>query len=331
MMNNLNKLLLTLCVSTAFSNISISQTTGSFNKNLTVDGVSRSVEYAVPNTYNANEKYGLLVALPGCGNTSKSAEFRDQLDFMNADFKTIVVAPHGISSLYYKMDDADSTIISKSIQDALSTYNIDESHVFLTGFSCNGYVATKYGTYSTIYPFAGIIPYNAGISMDEINAGDFNLETDVPTCICIGDQDPNLVTNKTIADSISHYGGNVFLNEMPGVGHTTGNASFKDEVSECMQWMKNILPPLSVNEEIEHSELVSWNNSHGKSLSFDLATNPKNAKLVVYDVTGKLIYSTNITKTQNRIDLSSFPEGIVFASIKLSKHNKPITQAFVIE
>lgn len=303
----------------SFMQMGFSQTTGSFNKEIIVDGNTRQIEYAVPNDYNSNEPYGLLVALRGCGTgTGPAATYRDQLEFMNTDFKTIVVAPRGLSDFYNMMDDSDSTIISKSIQDAISTYNIDENHVFLTGFSCNGYVTAKYGTYSTIYPFAGIIPYNPGIGSTELENGDFKFDTDVPVCICIGSQDPNLDGNHAFADSISNHGGTVLINEMPGVGHTNSNASFQDEMTECMNWLNPQLPPLTTVEIQNEKELVKWHNTQGKSLLFELIEQINNVQMDIYSVNGQLIMSKNISTKYNAINLSSLSEGSVIISLKNS-------------
>lgn len=330
-MNFLNKFIFVLSTSFFINQIGLAQTTGSFNKDIVVDGQTRQVEYAVPDDYNENESYGLIVALRGCGNgTGPAATYRDQLEFMNSDFKTIVVAPIGLSLYYHKMDDSDSTIISKSIQDAIDTYNVNPQRVFLTGFSCNGYVTAKYGTYSTLYPFAGIIPYNAGITNAEIEAGDFKLDTDIPTCICIGSLDPNLDANMVLADSISSNGGSVLVNEMPNVGHTNSNPTFKDEMTECMNWLNNQLPPLSTTEHQNSNSLVKWNTTHGKTLSFQLEESAKGGQLFIYSIHGQLLFSQTITEINNSIHLNHLSDGMVFISLQL-ENNKKASQLFTIQ
>ena len=131
----------------------------------------------------------------------------------------------------------DPSIITVAIDSTMAFLNIDPSQIYLTGGSCNGKSTFEYGL-DGIYDFVGIIPFNAWIP--NIPPGQYNFNSDIPSCICSGTLDPNYANNVIMYDSLVSNNSITKLNSIEGVGHTFNFPEFTDEMKECIDFIDSV-------------------------------------------------------------------------------------------
>ena len=126
-----------------------SQTTGSFDANITMNGQSRTLSFYVPINYDPANAYGLMVGLHGAGDNSGNYRnaLMNTLGLNTVLPNTIFVFPDGGSdqSRDFYSPAGDEAIIDSAISYAMANYNINSSDIVLQGFSLGGRSALKYG------------------------------------------------------------------------------------------------------------------------------------------------------------------------------------------
>ncbi len=307
------------------SSISFSQQTGSFQTTITHNGQPRTLEYFVPIGYNPVNEYPLVVGLHGCtGGANPAFIFRNQIAFLADSINAIVVCPEGLGS--GMMDAPDHTMILASIDSTRSVYNIDTNLVYLTGFSCNGYVTAKYGT-QQLYNWKGIIPIHAGISNADLGNGSFNYNNTTSTCIFIGMNDFNLWNNQSFRDSLIAHGADYFYNEIPGVGHSVNFPTFNAEMMECFNWFENGTgvgmhqQPLDLPIDIYPNPANNYLTISGPQLI-------ANAQLEVLDARGAVVYTTTMAIANTMTLPFDYAPGIYYIRITTPKGtiNQPVVK-----
>ncbi|HTM67055.1 MAG TPA: T9SS type A sorting domain-containing protein [Flavipsychrobacter sp.] len=136
-----------------------SQTTGSFDINITFQGQPRQLSLFVPNNYNASTPYRLMVCLHGLGDNSVNYRnaLINSLSWGTNIPNTIFVCPEAAATTTdYFSPAGGEAIIQESIDYARQNYNIDTTDIVLQGFSLGGRAALRYGldNYST---FKGLL------------------------------------------------------------------------------------------------------------------------------------------------------------------------------
>jgi len=231
------------------SNLLHAQKTGSFDTLLTLQGapfngsVSRTFSYYVPPSYNPANGYKLIVGLNGIG-TGTSSGFRDEIQNLSDSLNAIIVCPDGGADKKHNSEfgGAEINIINYAIDTTTCWYSIDTNQIYLTGFSWGGGTTLKYGL-DKIYNFKGIIPFNAYNWLTTLS---YNYASDMITCICVGTSDGNYSTILQVANNLQSAGATYFLNEMPGIGHTTNFPAFEAEMMECFNFIDSSSPDTSV-------------------------------------------------------------------------------------
>ncbi len=206
-MKKINSLLRTamfLYMGILSAQISLAQQTGSFDRTINFSGnATWALSYCVPTNYNAANKYKLIIALHGSGDTPQN--FRDFLASVAAYsgtnmYNAIIVCPYGGGGTSADFSDfwtqCDTSIITRCMTDAMSAYNIDPNDIYLNGFSLGGRAALCYGllNYSR---FRGLELWTPAISsLDEANnltSFTFAWQNGqyIPMTISLGGNDPN--------------------------------------------------------------------------------------------------------------------------------------------
>ncbi len=177
-----------------------SQQTGSFNKQITINGQNRTLACYVPTNYNPAVAYRLMIGLHGLGDNAGA--YRNALiNSFNWDANfpnTIFVFPDGGTDANrdFYVPQGDEVIIDSARQFAMSNYNIDSNFVVLQGFSLGGRSAIKYGLDHPT-EFKGLLlntPAFQGKSdwnNDPVASLNFNYAnaSQVPIYLVVGDQD----------------------------------------------------------------------------------------------------------------------------------------------
>ncbi len=192
---------LSLCLGILSLQFAAAQTKGSFDRTVNFSGnPSWTLSYYVPASYNPATKYKLIIALHGMGMTPQ--DMRDVVrDYGVTDpaspvYNAIVVAPWAGSDSNYNFwyPVSDTGIITKSIVDAISAYNIDPEYIYLNGFSFGGRAALRYGLIN-YWRFRGIELWAPAIqsTQEANNQASFTYPYQnakyIPICITVGAED----------------------------------------------------------------------------------------------------------------------------------------------
>ncbi|TAL62523.1 MAG: T9SS type A sorting domain-containing protein [Bacteroidetes bacterium] len=239
-MKNIHSLfrILLVCIGALSAQISFAQTTGSFTRTVNFGGnPSWALCYYVPASYNAANKYKLIIGLHGLGDTPQN--YRSYLAGVSTTsgspvYNSIVVAPYagGDVNTDFWSPVSDTGIITKSITDALSAYNIDPEYIYLNGFSLGGRSALRYGLLN-YWRFRGLELWTPAIqSMNEAN----NLTSfkyvwqngkHIPICMSVGSEDSYGGIIAAAHQHLSDSGAIVNYQIVDGMGHTGPPNSYK--------------------------------------------------------------------------------------------------------
>lgn len=264
------------------------QQTGAFTDSIMFNGANRGVSYYVPANYDSTKEYKLLVGLHGCFNNG--AGYRNTLQNLSDSLDGIVMCPDGPYDGTGWMLGTEADVIRNSIDSTRAVYSINDSCVYLTGFSCNGAVTYKEGL-APVYPFAGIIPFNAG---NLANLKPFNYSSGITTCICSGTLDNNYSSNQNEHTALQNAGVTSYFNSIPNVGHTTAFPTFDAEMMECLHWIDSVKTDTSFGTSFK-DDLASIsfgvfpNPIAREAWILPNGISPEGLTLYLYDATGKFL------------------------------------------
>lgn len=202
-----------------------SQQTGSFSTSIDFNGGTRTISVFVPNDYDENNSYQLMIGLHGMGdggNNYKSA-LLNSLDFQDVFPNTILICPNGNlqeNGMFYSSNNGEY-IIDSALSYAQTHYNIDNNEIILQGFSLGAESALRFGL---DYPgkFKGLIlntPAIQGVKIarNESNNYTFNYQNanQIPIIITRGDEDflyeePTNIAVAKLAENMGKVSYNIF-------------------------------------------------------------------------------------------------------------------------
>ncbi len=209
------------------------------------DNTLQPYSVKIPKDYNPSKKYPLFVYLHGSGeDDQKVLAYKKRTP---GNF--IELAPYGRgTSTCYSIDNAQ-TDIQEAIDDVISNYSVDTTHIVLAGFSMGGY-----GVYRTFYEnpdrfkalavFSGHpdLANNWGLKgvhpnfLNDINLEKFN---DIPVFVFHGTQDRNCPYEVTqqFVQKLENAGAKVsFFTE--DIGH---EAPGKKITQTFFRWLENVI------------------------------------------------------------------------------------------
>ncbi len=140
---------ITIILLFAFCKLPFAKNVGSFDITTTFMSANRTLSCYVPINYDSTKSYQLIIGLHGSGDNS--ANYRNalinnlkwQLIYPNA----IIVCPDGGTdkSKDFYTPAGDEDIINKAVDYSRNNYNINNSSIYLQGFSLGGRSALKFG------------------------------------------------------------------------------------------------------------------------------------------------------------------------------------------
>jgi len=289
-------------------------------------GANRGISYYVPLTYDSTQDYKLVVGLHGC--FSNGAAYRTTLQNLSDSLDAIILAPDGPYDGTGWMLGTEAQIIRNSIDTTRMNYSINDSCVYLTGFSCNGAVTYKEGL-APVYPFAGIIPFNSG---NIANLKPFNTNSKITTCICSGTLDNNYASNQTEYNNLVAAGVDVYFNSIPGVGHTTAFPTFDAEMMECFYWIDSIKADTNTTATIFPAtppQLRIFPNPSAGTI-FIQSLLPPGGRISISDGNGSVCrkYVSQAQETSVKLD-HGLPGGMYFLTIESAGHR--VTQKLLVK
>jgi hypothetical protein len=262
-------------------------------------------------------KYPLIVGLHGCG--VSGMEYRNTLKQLSDSLNAIILCP---DNYYSQFLEPQKQLLIKSIEASIEEYNIDSNSVYLTGFSCNGYVTYDWGL-GEIYKFRGIIPFNAFLW--DVQPTTFNFKSKMPTCICSGTDDDNFEDNQQAYFNLMANNGLVYFNPMQGINHTTDFPTFTSEMLKCFHFFDSLMPPSSVKPETGiDNEVIIFPNPTSEIIFLGFHNPDFEVKISLVDINGKLIFNKQKQAFFNSmlIDLKSIgiSKGIYFIKMESPKY-----------
>ncbi len=151
--DSLFRAVLLIYISILLVQSSFAQQTGSFDRTINFSGnPAWALSYYVPANYNPSKKYKLIIGLHGLNDTPQN--YRDLIASIamytgSSMYNAIIVCPYGGGGITADHTDfwtqCDTSIITRTMTDAISAYNIDPDYIYLNGFSIGGRAALRYG------------------------------------------------------------------------------------------------------------------------------------------------------------------------------------------
>lgn len=247
-----------------------------YESNIEHNAKMHSLKICIPETYNPDFAYPLIVGLHYCGGSAQG--YRDALRNLSDSLNVIIACPDNSSS---EITPSLSGLITIAIDSMKTMYNIDEDEVFLTGMSCNGKATLQFGL-DKIYNFKGVFPWVPYINKSDLAL--FDVESDMLTTLAVGTNDSNLSTILSLYDSLKSHNNEVNLVLVENVGHTLGFSTFPDEMIRCYQYINDTnsiqISQVSDVEMLDNEEKnveLTIESSLGSELEFRvLSSKPKN-------------------------------------------------------
>ncbi len=321
------KFLYTVLISLSFlfSNSIFAQETGSFQVSHQFDeadfNTTRNLYFFVPDDYDAAEAYKIIVGFRG-GPHSNAGQFRDQLQPLSDSLNAIILCPENNVEFNNGTEDDVKQLYSYSLEYARSIYNIDNDFIYITGLSYGGRhtiisaLDTDAGPIEL--PIRGIIPFAPGVNSE--NVADYANSMLFPVCTCIGSLDNSFMNiATTLHSNLVSNGGDAFLNEIPGVGHSTAFVTFPDEMMECFRFIEDQYEDVNTaNTDIENN--LNWAVFPNPATHFiDIQITSDRLEhytLEVVNQLGQQIEVVHNLENVNKLDISMQSNGIYFIFLK---------------
>jgi hypothetical protein len=295
-----------------FGSISFAQQTGDFQLDVSFTEpdytFNRTLYYHVPTNYNPAQSYKLVVGFRG-GPHSNAGQFRDQLSFLSDSIGAIIVCPENADH-FWNQEGLTKQLFNYSLDTTLALYNIDTNFIYLTGLSYGGrhsVIVSMDTDNGTIPNLRGVIPFAAGsdsqLEPNYADIGDFP-----PACICIGLNDSQNFINvsNTIHNDIQTNGGESFLNEIAGVGHTVAFATYPEEMMECFNFIEGTYSSVSLPENTDDGVQI-FPNPASSTISIK---GLENYTLSITDAQGRTMMQ--LEGNASSIDVSSLASGTYY-------------------
>ena len=226
--------------------------TGFLDRTVTVQGVSYRYQVYVPQSWNKNQKWPVILFLHGYGERGDNGLRQTDVGIGHAirispnPLAFIVVMPQCPADQHVWLEPALETQALAALDQSIKEFHGDRDRVYLTGISMGGY-----GTWDMAarYPnrFAAYVPICGGINgppamrqmhvsvVDDPKVPDPYAETarrigETPVWIFHGADDPAVPVEESrkMAEALKAASGKVKYTEYPGTGHESWNKAYAE-------------------------------------------------------------------------------------------------------
>lgn len=206
-----------------------------FEKQITITAKIRYL-VVLPEDYNADKKYPLLLFLHGVGECGDNLELVkihgpfNKVKELKLPF--IIVAPQSTSRYW------DMNTLNALLDELLAKYPVDSTRVYLTGLSMGGFGAWRW---SQERPdrFAAVVPICGGGDPSTVTAK----MKDLPIWAFHGAKDKTVLLQKSqdMVDAVNKIGGSVKFTVYPEAGHDSWTETYNNP--ELYRWMLSFTRP----------------------------------------------------------------------------------------
>lgn len=173
---------------------------------------------SVPAGYSPDRSWPMLITLHGYGSSARRFHLLWHEAAATSGF--ILVTPQGEDrteeGIGWSWGRCAEEIVRRSIDATARSVKIDESHIYLTGFSRGGTLTYEMAIRHP-HMFRGIAPIGAGRTLPNMERLD--LLSRMRIYIGHGELEPNLEEVRRLAAELGSRGSIVMFREYPGVGH----------------------------------------------------------------------------------------------------------------
>lgn len=210
------------------------------------NNVTFAFRMSLPENYDENEKYPLYVYFHGSGEegTDNNVQAREGSTILpdkiiDSEHESIIIIPQ----MPYWIDEETENFsytdqVHSLIEELIKEYSIDESRIYLSGFSRGGYsVCRQLENYPDYYAgclMAAPSLYNYFLENDEF----ITSIKDTPIYLAHGEEDEILDISRSIdfVEKIEEKDGNIRFKKYPELNHSELRYAFYNE-DETLEWL----------------------------------------------------------------------------------------------
>jgi hypothetical protein len=268
-----------------------------------LNGDSLAIYFHVPSTYDAGIPSKMIMGFHGLGNPNNSNDIRNYLSPLGDSLNAVVVCPDP-----YLQDQPRSEIVLNLAYDSVMTwFNIDTNQVYITGYSAGSDVAAQYFFGEPSHKMKGFIWHSPGFFFNP----DLNNPQEIPpVCLCTGTVDfTSVIQTSVLNNSLNGAGFPYYYNQIPGVGHTMEYPTLTEEMLECINFIDANTSNVGIQEWKENSVSI-YPNPLTEGADLILSGLEGDVNISVLDVSGKLVFSSQLVNVSNQTSIPSFRNGL---------------------
>ncbi len=283
------------------------------------DGETREFAVWVPEDYDPEHVYPIIIGLHGFGMTSSF--FRDLMIDAARQKNAILVCPDGKGNQHDdEYNGNEISIVSASIYFISEQYNVSYTDIYLAGFSYGGREALYWGL-TNAGQIKGIVALSPAIqSMGDANNEfaypwpnpfDFTGARDLPICVLYGEEDEYYIDFiEEMNDNLRAENGR-FFSKIEATNHDVVTIpSFTENMLECIRFIDG----LTDVEELDVQVHMYPNPTHEKlTITTD---NSLEASIKVIDVAGRTRLKTSMQGSTSTIDVTTLQNGVYTVMIE---------------
>ncbi len=232
------------------------------------NGRNYHYSYAVPLDYDSTRSYPMIICFHGAGDNSTNFA-RGMRVFANDGYLVLCLRGYytGGSGDYYFVNWNNlphdwiyvDDVLFGSWENFKTKYNIDESRVFVMGFSMGASMCHYVGVRWTDY-VSGIMPYSGQVLTPYYEEEWYDNLQDFPVYIIHGSSDQTIPPSygRQAYQQWQRWGANVYYLEIPGLGHTFPS-NYRDVFGEAFRWLDSNRRS-SIKAEINFSQNIATTN-----------------------------------------------------------------------